>query len=388
MNYLNENLIRQEYNFLNDMVHVNTCSVGIPPLRTQIAAKKFMEKDFLPMAFDSARVNFGGLRQTVREQLARLLHASPKEIAFTKNTTEGTMFLAQGYDLKPGDNVVICDLEISSNLYPWIQASQQRGFTLRVLKTNGRMITTDQYLEAIDEHTKVVSVSVVQAHSGIRVDLFRLSRFCHERNVILAVDAIQALGRLEVDVQACGIDYLSCGGFKGLLSGFGIGFIYCRNSLVSRIIPMSADENTVELPALQNRTSIQEIPFVFLHNAERFEYGSMNTQGILLMHHSLSLLEDLGVKNVEAHILAREAELRQQLSGTRLDILPSGELPSGMLVAYYPEQCSEQVELLLNTEGIRMTHRPGYLRLSIGVHNTTQDMVRIANTFQKIAQLS
>lgn len=388
MSYLNEELIRREYGFLDELVHVNTCSVGIPPLRTQVASREFMEKDFLPMAFDSTRVNFGQLRQSVRKQLARLIHASPDEIAFTKNTTEGTMFLAQGYALKPGDNVVICDLEIGSNLYPWVQASQQRGFALRILKTNGRMITTEEYLNAIDEHTKIVSISAVQAHSGIRVDIARLSHFCHERGVILAVDAIQALGRLDVDVEACGIDYLSCGGFKGLLSGFGIGFVYCRNSLTPYVMPVSADENTVELPAGEDDTLIPDGPFTFLSNAERFEYGSMNTPGIMLMHHSLSLLEDLGMQNVEQHVLTLEQMLRHELSDVKLDILPRGELPSGMVVAYYPKRHFEQVDYLLRAAGIRMTHRPGYLRLSIGVHNTAQDVERIVNTFRNIAQLS
>ena len=387
MKHLDKAIVKKEYGFLENIVYVNTCSVGVPPLRTQAAFNEFMEKHYLPLFHTPSWQDFREIRQKTREQLARLVNGSPGEIAFTKNTTEGNTILAQGYDLGPGDNVIICDQENSANLYPWVQASKRRGFELRLLKTDQRTLTAEDYMALADTHTKIISVSVVQAHTGIRIDLPQLGRFCRERGIVLAVDAIQALGRIVVDAEACGIDYLACGGFKGLASGFGIGFIWCRSELIPQITPYSADEDAMEDPLQRTGVYHEDRPFSFCKTAERFEYGSRNTFGIFLMHHSLSLLEELGKEAVEEHILAMESDLRKALQGKALDVLSGGALSSGMVVAHYPSELFDQVEQILHETGIRMTHKPGYLRLCIALYNTEKDMQCIANAFGRIAGL-
>jgi len=384
---MNQTIIQQEYGFLGDMIHVNVCSVGVPPMRTQRASADFMTQ-YLPMVYDSCHVGFGWLRSKVREQLAWLIHAEASEIAFTKNTTDGTSTLAWGYPMGPEDNVVVADLENTSNLYPWLHAAKVRGFQVKLIKTDGRSLTVRQYLDAMDAHTKVVAVSAVQAGTGLRIDLQKLGKICRERGILLAVDAIQALGRLNLDVQECCIDYLSCGGFKGLVSGFGIGFTYCRKELLSHIIPVCvSDNNTVE-EVDPPQVYSDSVSMNFLDTAERFEGGSPNTPGVMLLHSSLSLMQELGKENIHNHVLALETELRQKLQGSGLDVLPSGELPSGMVVAYYSEQSYEQAEAILQQYDIRMTHRAGYLRLSIAMHNTPDQTELVAKALCTIGAIS
>lgn len=383
---LDDQLIRREYGFLGTMVHVNACSVGVPALRTQQAAGTFMP-EYLKMVYDTNRVGFDWLRSRVRSQLAGLIGGAPRNISFTKNTTEGTATLAKGFPLGPGDNVVVADLENPSNLFPWVQASKERGFRLQLVKTHGRGISTEQYLERVDAHTRIVAVSMVQAGSGSRIDLPRLGKFCRERGIVLAVDAIQGLGRLRLDVGQCGVDFLSCGGFKGLAAGFGIGFLYCSDALLPRVTPLLAGDFCTVEELTAPKVYREDFPLEFLDNAQRFEGGSSNTLGIWLLHHALSLLEELGTENIEAHVLSLERRLRGSLSGCGLDVLPGGELPAGMVIARYPQEHFQRADTILRENDIHLTHHPGFLRLSIALHNTPEQMDRVAAAFHEIGRM-
>ena len=385
-NMIDQALIQQEYGFLGDMIHVNACSVGVPPMRTQRAAGEFMQT-YLPMVYDSCNVGFGWLRDKVRTQIANLINANPDEIAFAKNTTEGTVVLAWGYPLGPGDNVVVADLENPSNLYPWVHAAKQKGFSVKLIQTDGRSVSLDKYLEAIDDHTKVVAVSAVQAGSGARIDLPALGRYCRERGVILSVDAIQGVGRLNIDVQDCCIDYLSCGGFKALAAGFGVGFVYCRKELAPMVEPLIVGDGCTMDDLSAPEVYKAGMPLRFFENSERFEGGSSNTTGIWLLHHSLSLEEELGKENIEDHVLSLEKLLRERIVGCGLDVLPSSDLPSGMVVAWYPAKHYEAAEAILKRENIHITHHEGYLRLSFAAHNTAQQVEKIAAAYHEIGSL-
>ena len=383
---IDQALIQREYGFLGGMIHANACSVGVPPLRTQNAAGTFMQT-YLPMVYDSCNVGFGWLRDKVRGQIAGLINAAPEEIAFVKNTTEGTAVLAWGYPLGPGDNVVVADLENPSNLFPWVQAAKKKGFTVKLIRTDGRGVSAAQFFAAIDAHTRVVAVSAVQAGSGARVDLAALGRYCRARGVILAVDAIQGLGRVAIDVQACCVDYLSCGGFKALAAGFGIGFTYCRKALIPQVEPMIVGDGCTVEEVNAPQVYTEDFPMAFFPHAERFEGGSSNTTGIWLLHHSLSLQEELGKENIEAHVLALEKHLRAQLTGCGLDVLPVGDLPSGMVVAWYPKENYQQAEAILRREDVHITHHEGYLRLSLAAHNSAAQVDKIAAALREIGRL-
>jgi len=388
MTMIQPELIKREYGFLGDEIHVNACSVGVPPMRTQQALGTLMQH-YMPMVMDSGSVGFEWLRSKVRAQIASLIGAqSARDIAFTKNTTEGTAALAWGYPLGAGDNVVVADLENPSNLYPWVHAGRQKGFEVRVIATDGRGVTLKQYLDKIDEHTRVVAVSAVQAGSGARVDLPALGRYCRERGIVLSVDAIQGLGRLVIDVEECCVDYLTCGGFKALGAGFGIGFIYCRSALAPSVQPMIAGDGCTvdELYAPEVYRPGAELRFSE-EAADRFGGGSSNTTGIWLLHHSLSLQEEAGRENIEKHVLSLERYLRAQLKDCPLDVLPSGDLPSGMVLAWYPKERYQQAEAILQAHHIHMTHHEGYLRMSLAMHNNEQQMDVIASALRQIGAL-
>ncbi len=376
-------IIKKEFGFLNGLIHVNACSVGLIPKRTQDAYQAFMEK-YLRMVYDVNNVDFEEERKKAKKEISKLINAEIDELAYTKNTTEGTSIIASGYPLGEGDNVVVVDQEDEANIFPWVNASIKRGFEIRIVETDGCTLTIDQVLDKVDSSTKIVALSAVESSSGIRLDLAKLSAELKKRGVLLSVDGIQAIGRIDIDVKRDGIDFLSCGGFKGMMSGFGVGFLYCRKDLIPKVIPPYAGSGSIEEVG-DGHSPFRDIrDFKLLDTSGRFEGGSFNTLGIILLGESAELINELGIKNIEENVLSLERQLRQVLADiNNLKILESGEMASGMLVAYYDKKNYHPIEALIKKYNISMTHRPGYLRMVLGVHNDSDEVTTIAKMFHE-----
>jgi cysteine desulfurase / selenocysteine lyase len=126
--------------------------------------------------------------------------------------------------------------EFPANVYPWIAASKARGFTYERLPMAGKAVDEEALLARIaeDERVKCVALSWVSFWTGYRIDLARIGAACRARGILFAVDAIQGLGPLALDVATAQVDILSAGAQKWLCSPWGSGFVYVRGGLVPR----------------------------------------------------------------------------------------------------------------------------------------------------------
>ena len=300
-----EDFIEREFPQDQSLIYLNHAAVAPWPARTARAVQAFAEENARSGARDYGR--WLEREQTLREQCRRLVHApSAEDIAFLKNTSEGLSVVAEGLPFEDGDNVVTSDEEFPSNRIPWA-AQARRGVGLREvsLKVDDPEAAL---LAACDERTRVLTVSSVEYASGLRLDLPRLGTFCRERGVVFCVDAIQSLGAHAVDVEAARIDCLAADAHKWLLGPEGIALFFCR-------------------PELRERLSLHQFGWHMLRDAgdfasrdtapaasaRRFECGSSNMLGIHALAASLSLIEEVGMAQIEDRVLANTARLREGL---------------------------------------------------------------------------
>ena len=177
MNNLN---IREEFPITKNRIFFDHAKVAPIPKRTQEIVAAFVE--------DSA--NFGTANypewmnkvQRVRESFALLIGATPEEVAFVKNTSEGLSIIANGIDWKPGENVVVPNIEFPANVYPWQNLKRHGVETRMVSCLNGR-VDFEKIVEAVDEKTRILSISSVECNSGFRNDLARLGEFCKKKEI-------------------------------------------------------------------------------------------------------------------------------------------------------------------------------------------------------------
>ena len=383
---LNQKLIDEEYGFLGDAIFLNVSQVVMPPKRVQDAYRRFMDDYVANYGMDIVSRAWEMVNNT-RPKLQKLIGAKEAhEIAFVKNTAEGISILANGLTYKPGDNIVIADQEHQSVLFPWINVHERYGVELKVVRSVDREIPTEDMIAAIDEHTRVLMVSAVQFSTGFFSDLKRLGEACREKGVIFAVDGIQALGRLELNVQDCHIDWLAAGSNKGLLGTLGAGFVYCSDRIVKDVIPSYAGYQSTVSHVSPPSVTTEFDRLEWYPHARRFESGNLSYNCIEAISNGVDLILELGIENIDAHIRKLEKHLRTQISDLSLPVVQAKDEKNwgGVICVYYPAEREADVVRILEEHKIYCTMRGGYIRFGLGFYNTLEQMDVVSAALHKI----
>jgi len=283
--------VHDEFPQLPGLRYLNHAAVSPWPQRAVDAVSRFAVENAQTGARDYPA--WLQVERRLRERLQRLLNApSRSDIALVKNTSEALSFVAFGLDWRAGDQVVISDEEFPSNRIVW-EALAPLG--VEVVQVNLHQGDAEAaLLAACGPRTRLMAISAVQYASGLRLDLPRLGQGCAARGVLLCIDAIQQLGALPFDVQASQCAFAMADGHKWLLGPEGLGVFYCRSDLRAQLKLHEYGWHMLEHAGDYQRTSWEPA-----RSARRFECGSPNMLGAMALEASLSLLEEVGMAQVE-----------------------------------------------------------------------------------------
>lgn len=185
-----------------------------------------------------------GQRAELREKLAQFIGAASEDIALVSGTTRGISDLALCMPWKTGDTVLLFDGEFPANVSPWQRAAELFGLNVVFLPRPDPFLDEERLLaplaDALSRGARLVAVSAVEFQTGVRMPLAAMSALCHAYGAEIAVDGIQALGVLPLDVAALGLDYLVGGAHKWLMGIEGAGFVYARAECARALKPRTA----------------------------------------------------------------------------------------------------------------------------------------------------
>lgn len=228
-----------------------------------------------------------------RERLCRLFGGtSPKQIAFTNNSTESLNIAIRGL-LNPGDHVITTVLEHNSVLRPLYELEKQ-GVKLTIIGSDEKgRIDISQIEDAVCGDTKMIVCTNGSNLTGNYIDVGEVGKIARKRGVLFVVDASQTAGVFPIDVEKMKIDVLCFTGHKGLLGPQGTGGLYVREGL--RIRPLKSGGTGVQT---YNKSQPEEMPTAL-------EAGTLNGHGIAGLHAALGYLEETGIDVIRK----REQEL-------------------------------------------------------------------------------
>jgi selenocysteine lyase/cysteine desulfurase len=309
----------------------------------------------------------------VRGLAGRLLNADPLDIAFVKNTSEGIGIVAEGFPWQPGDNVVSAAEEYPANVYPWLNLAGH-GVELRTVASRGSRLLLDDIRAAIDQRTRVVSLSWVEYASGFRNDLDAVGQLCRERGILFFVDAIQGLGVLPLDVARMPIDGLAADGHKWLVAPEGAGVFYLRREWVDRLHAVGVGWNSVV-----GARDFSKIDFTLKPHAGRWESGTLNVAGIHALGASLELLLGLDVARIAERVLELTTSLCERAAAAGLEVFSSRAAAewSGIVSLVSPGPDHRALVRRCRDQGIVINQRAGRLRVSPHCYNTTEEIDRL-----------
>jgi len=298
----------------------------------------------------------------LRQSLAKLIHASsPDDIALLKNTTEGICTVANGIDWRKGDNLVLPKDEFPSNRLPWL-ALQRLGVEVREIDIRATDEPEQALLSHMDRHTRLLAVSAIQWTDGLRLRLATLGEACRQNDVFFFVDAIQQLGAVQLDVEACNIDFLAADSHKWLLGPEGIAVFFCRERVRDQLRLTQLGWRMLDNPYKFNRHDWEPSK-----TAIRFEAGSPNILGQTALHASVGLLHELGMGQVETCITVNSKTLSDGLAIIpRLELVRSfdPQRVSGIVSFRLPGKEPGKVHKALKDHRLTCSVRGDAIRLS------------------------
>ncbi len=297
----------------NKIVHLNHAAVAPWPVVTRDAVISFAKEN---VAIGSQRYDcWLKTEQQLKLRLARLVNAvSTDEIALLKNTSEGLSLIAQGLAFNAGDNIVIPAEEFPSNKVVW-QALETQGVDIRLVPVQDVEEPELALINAMDEHTRLLSCSSVQFARGLVLDLTIIGKACKQHNVLFCVDAIQSLGAIVFDVQACFADFVVADGHKWMCGPEGTALFYCRKEVQDQLQLTQFGWHMLK-DAFDFSAQNTSLPLAqkIAAGAQRFESGSPNMMGITALNASLGMLLEIGMENVQSGVIKNADYLLNQLA--------------------------------------------------------------------------
>jgi cysteine desulfurase/selenocysteine lyase len=311
--------------------------------------------------------------EEVRAACARLVAAEPHQVAFVKNTSEALSLVAEGFDWRPGDVVIVADQEFPSNVYPW-WGLRRRGVETRMLSASDGGITPGRVEAALDERVRMVALSAVAYGTGDRLDLEAIATLCHARGALFVVDAIQALGAVAIDMTRCGVDCVAADGHKWLCAPEGAGFMALSDALLERLRPVQ-----LGWKSMVDAQSFYPYDFRLRSDASKLEAGSLNLLGLHALGAAVDLILEVGVGEIESRLAGLTEELSAGLEVRGRALLgrrrSRNDAASG-IVTFVPSGEPERVRQELWARGVVTKVRFGGIRLAPHYYQDSSDVSR------------
>lgn len=233
-------------------------------------------------------------QEAARHTIANFINAKQDhEIIFTRGTTDSINLVAYSFGkryLKPGDEILVTEMEHHSNLIPWQIACEDRGATIKAIPLNeDGTLNLENIDQLLNEKTKILAVTWVSNSLGTINPIKELIEKAHQKNIPVLVDAAQAIQHLPVDVQDLDIDFLVFSGHK-IYGPTGIGVLYGKEELLNQLPPYQGGGSMIKVVELQHST-YADLPF-------KFEAGTPDVSGAIGLGAAIDYLKEVGIENV------------------------------------------------------------------------------------------
>jgi cysteine desulfurase/selenocysteine lyase len=331
--------------------------------------------------------------EAARARVARFLGAAEaREVVFVRNTTEAINLVAAAWgraNVRPGDELLVTEMEHHANLVPWQMLCEERGARLRVAPVlDDGALDLDAFARLLSERTKLVAVAHASNVLGTLNPIARICELAHARGALVLVDGAQAAPRIPVDVRALGCDFYAFSGHK-VYGPSGASALWGRARLLEAMPPYMTGGGMIASVSFE-KTTFAPIP-------ERFEAGTPAIAEVVGLGVALDYLDSLGMQAVERHegeLLDYGTALLREIPGLRLIGTAPGKL--GVISFVVRGVHPHDLGTVLDGEGVAI--RAGHhcaqplharfgiaasARASLGVYNDREDLDRLAAAVRK-----
>ena len=282
--------LRKQFVIPADEVYLNNGTVGSSPapvLRAIFDGYNETEKMAQSDPEDYPIWGYGAWNE-FRDPLAAFVGCTRDEIALVRNATEANSYIANGLDMKPGDEVLMTDQEHPGGEHPWNLRAKRYGIVVKRVTLPKPVPNAAAVLnlinDAITPRTRVLFFSHITTATGVVLPAKELCALARSKGIVSAVDGAHVIGMMRLNVHDLGCDMYSSSPHKWLMAPKGTGFLYVRDEMIDRLW------NTIV-------TAGWDDPKL---RAERFQrIGSSNVPSLWGMRAAVKLANDIGLDRIE-----------------------------------------------------------------------------------------
>ncbi|MBK8973980.1 MAG: cysteine desulfurase [Hahellaceae bacterium] len=335
--------------------------------------------------------------ENVRQQVARFLGArEAAEIIWVRGTTEAINLVAQSYgrsQLKPGDEILVSQLEHHSNIVPWQMVAAQTGASVIPIPVNAQgEIDQTAYAGLLSPRTRILAVNHVSNALGTINPVKAMIAQAKAVGAITVIDGAQATPHVTVDVQDLDCDFYAFSGHK-VYGPTGIGALYGRRAILEAIPPWQGGGEMIERVSFEGTT--------FNHIPHKFEAGTPAIAEVIGLGAALDYLQAFNTTDLHRHeqaLLRRAVELSEGIEGFQA----IGTAANKVSVCSFVVEGTHPSDLgtLLDHQGfaVRTGHHctqplmarfgvPGTVRASFSFYNTLEEVDRFFVALDKCIRM-
>jgi cysteine desulfurase / selenocysteine lyase len=334
-----------------------------------------------------------------REKVRSFMHAkSVEEIIFVRNATEALNLISLSWgmaNIRPGDEIVLTEMEHHANLLPWQRVARANKATLKFIPVDSQgQLQLEKLSTIITDKTKLVALAHVSNVLGTVNDLAVVIKRAHEVGAVVVVDAAQSVPHMAVDVQQLDADFVVFSGHK-MLGPTGIGVLYGKADLLQRMEPFLVGGEMIREVSYESATW-HDLPW-------KFEAGTPNIAGAIGLAAAIDYLNTIGMDEIYTHAqqLAQQAMQRlQTIGGVELYGPNDPSIRSGVVSFNLPGIHAHDVASILDESGVAV--RAGHhcaqplikkmglsaaVRASFYIYNDEADVDALAHGLIKARQV-
>jgi cysteine desulfurase / selenocysteine lyase len=309
--------------------------------------------------------------------------ASPREIIFTRGTTEAINLVAATFgraQVKAGDEILVSGLEHHSNIVPWQMLCEEKGARLRSVPINddGEVIL-EELERLLTPRTRLLGMAHVSNALGTINPVAQIIEMAHARGVPVLLDGAQAVPHVAVDVQALGCDFYALSSHK-IYGPTGVGVLYGKASLLDQMPPYQGGGDMI-LSVSFEKTTYNELPY-------KFEAGTPNIAGVVGLGAALDWVSGIGLDRIAAHehtLLEYGTQRLQEIPGLR--IIGTARDKAAVLSFVMEGVHPHDMGTVLDYEGVAVRtghHCAQPVMERFGVPATTRASLAVYNTKEEI----
>ena len=373
--------VRRDTPGVAEVIHFNNAGSALPPLVVVDTVVSHLHREAAIGGYEASDEAHDRL-EAVYQSIARLIGAQPQQIATLENATRAWDMAVYGYPFEPGDRVLTCRAEYSSNVIALLQLQKRHGLEIVLIDDDefGQIDLTHLEQELARGAT-MLCMTHAPTSGGLINPAEEVGALCNAYQTFFVLDACQSVGQIPVDVQAIGCDVLSSTGRKFLRGPRGTGFLYVNERALERIEPPFLD--------LHSAAWTDDWEYEIRADARRFENWETYYAGKLGLGVAVDYALELSVDATAARLQDLGAVLRSRLEGVSgVTVHDKGTQRGGIVTFGMVGQTAEQIKDKLSAACINTsTSTPNYARFDLahrGLPTVVRASVHYYNTEEEI----